>query len=98
MRDLVCLCSLFLLGCGGADSMSAPAAAKPDDPLPKDLRTRFDGSDWPSFLGPTGDSISTEKGILSPWPKAGPPIVWHRRLGEGWSTYEPRGRQCGATL
>lgn len=58
--------------------------AKPGDPLPKDLRIRRTGSDWPCFLGPTGDSISSEKGILSPWPQAGPRLVWHRRLGEGY--------------
>jgi outer membrane protein assembly factor BamB len=84
MRGSVCLCWLLLLGCGGADPASSTVAAKPGDPLPKDLRTRRSGSDWPGFLGPTGDSISTEKGILSPWPKAGPPVVWQRRLGEGY--------------
>src|SRR5581483_947997 len=64
--------------------ISYEAAAQRDDALPKDLRTRRGGSDWPGFLGPTGDSVSTEKGILSPWPNTGPPLVWHRRLGEGY--------------
>ncbi|HZV05439.1 MAG TPA: PQQ-binding-like beta-propeller repeat protein [Gemmataceae bacterium] len=64
-----------------ADRETAP---KPGDPLPKDLRTRKSGSDWPTFLGPTGDSISTEKGILTTWPKAGPRIVWQRSVGEGY--------------
>lgn len=68
----------------GGDSQVPTVSAKAGDPLPKDLRTRLDGSDWPSFLGPTGDSISTEKRILTPWPKMGPPILWHRRLGEGY--------------
>jgi outer membrane protein assembly factor BamB len=63
---------------------SDETAAKPGDPLPKDLRTRRDGSDWPCFLGPTGDSISTEKGVLTHWPKTGPRIVWHQKLGEGY--------------
>jgi hypothetical protein len=52
--------------------------------LPPDLRTRLTGSDWPRFLGPTGDSVSTEKGIVSPWPKEGPRLVWHRRIGSGY--------------
>src|SRR5581483_3605950 len=52
--------------------------------LPPDLRTRKTGSDWAGFLGPTGDSVSTEKGIVAPWPKAGPRVVWHRRLGTGY--------------
>src|SRR5258708_32441689 len=46
----------------------------PDAPLPPDLGTRKAGSDWPQFLGPTGDSVSTEKGIVTPWPKDGPPL------------------------
>lgn len=59
-------------------------AAVHDDALPADLRTRKDGSDWPNFLGPTGDSKSTERGILTKWPQAGPPIVWHQRTGVGY--------------
>jgi outer membrane protein assembly factor BamB len=50
----------------------------------KDLRTRKTGSDWPRFLGPSGDSTSLEKGIISPWPKEGLRIVWQRKLGSGY--------------
>lgn len=42
------------------------------------------GVDWPRFLGPTGDSKSPETGILTDWPECGPPLVWHRELGEGY--------------
>ena len=42
------------------------------------------GSDWPSFLGPTGDSKSSERGILAPWPAEGPPLVWQLELGTGY--------------
>jgi outer membrane protein assembly factor BamB len=42
------------------------------------------GSDWPKFLGPLGTSVSTEKGIVSPWPKDGPKIVWHKEIGTGY--------------
>ena len=34
-----------------------------------DLGTRKKGVDWPRFLGPTGNSLSTETGILTKWPK-----------------------------
>jgi outer membrane protein assembly factor BamB len=50
------------------------------------LGTRTVGSDWPGFLGPTGDSVSTEKGIIAPWPKDGLRIVWERRLTESYAT------------
>jgi outer membrane protein assembly factor BamB len=87
---------MLALGCGaaetpaqvGSSAAEKPSedrvAAKPGAPLPPDLRTRETGSDWPRFLGPTGDSVSTEKGILSPWPNEGPRIVWLRKLGEGY--------------
>lgn len=90
MRGLVLPCCLLALGCGAAatpaleNAAEAPVTVKPGAPLPPDLRTRVTGSDWPRFLGPTGDSVSTEKGILSPWPKEGPRLVWHRQLGEGY--------------
>jgi outer membrane protein assembly factor BamB len=41
--------------------------------------------DWPQFLGPTRNGMSTEKGLAASWPRDGPPIVWHRDVGEGYS-------------
>lgn len=43
------------------------------------------GQDWPCFLGPTGDSISAEKGIIAPWPKEGLRIVYQLPVGTGYS-------------
>jgi outer membrane protein assembly factor BamB len=43
-----------------------------------------EGSDWPRFLGPLGTSVSTEKGIISPWPQEGLRLVWQRKLGTGY--------------
>src|SRR3569623_981369 len=53
------------------------------EPVP-DLGTRKAGEDWPGFLGPRGDVISAETGIIAPWPEAGPRVVWHKRLGTGY--------------
>jgi outer membrane protein assembly factor BamB len=50
-----------------------------------DLRTRTFGADWPRFLGPTGDSKSTEVGILTIWGGGRPRIVWQCRLGTGYA-------------
>lgn len=52
---------------------------------PADLRTRKTGSDWPRFLGPTGDSISPERGIRKSWPKNGLRVVWQTELGLGYA-------------
>ena len=42
-------------------------------------------SDWPQFLGPTRDGVYHGSAIASAWPKEGPPIVWHKEVGEGFS-------------
>jgi outer membrane protein assembly factor BamB len=67
------------------DAPDPTASSGPDSPLPPDLRKRKTGSDWTSFLGPTSDSVSTEKGILTPWPKQGPRIVWEKRVSAGYA-------------
>jgi outer membrane protein assembly factor BamB len=95
MRVLAFGCCVLLLGCGVATTKVAldkparaedkPVAVKPGEPLPPDLRTRKTGVDWPCFLGPAGDSTSPEKGIVSPWPKYGPRLVWEQKLGIGYS-------------
>ncbi|HQU47047.1 MAG TPA: PQQ-like beta-propeller repeat protein, partial [Pirellulales bacterium] len=59
------------------------AADKTATPVP-DLRTRREGDDWPQFLGKTADSKSRETGIRTEWPKEGPPLVWHKRVGDGY--------------
>src|SRR5438045_3905008 len=64
MRTLIIgVVSLVCLGLAGA----AQPGEKQGGQLPPDLRTRKGGNDWPTFLGPTGDSISTEKGLVTPW-------------------------------
>ncbi len=32
--------------------------------------------DWPQWRGPQRDAISTEKGLLTEWPKGGPKLLW----------------------
>jgi outer membrane protein assembly factor BamB len=42
-------------------------------------------ADWPQFLGPTRNGVSTETGLLETWPKKGPPLLWEKEVGEGYS-------------
>ncbi len=42
-------------------------------------------ADWPQFLGPTRNGTSKETGLLETWPKKGPPVLWERKVGEGFS-------------
>src|SRR5579864_682154 len=41
--------------------------------------------DWPQFLGPGRDGVSPETGLAASWPKEGPPVVWRKDVGEGYS-------------
>ena len=54
-------------------------------PTPEIRSQQKSTHDWPGFLGPFANSVSTEKGILSPWPKSGPKILWQRKLGIGYA-------------
>ena len=40
--------------------------------------------DWPQYLGPSGNSISSEKGILRSWPETGPEVLWTASVEKGF--------------
>ena len=42
-------------------------------------------ADWPQFLGPNRDGSSPETGLLQAWPEKGPPLLWQKDVGEGYS-------------
>jgi outer membrane protein assembly factor BamB len=46
------------------------------DPLP--------AADWPQYLGPTRNAVSTETGILRSWPENGPEVLWTVEVGRGY--------------
>jgi outer membrane protein assembly factor BamB len=52
---------------------------------PPDLWTRKAGFDWPKFLGPTSNGVSTETGILTKWPREGLKVVWEVPMGQGFA-------------
>ncbi|TLD72596.1 hypothetical protein FEM03_00530 [Phragmitibacter flavus] len=51
-------------------------------PLAKDAVT----TDWPRFLGPDDNAISTEKPLLKTWPESGPALVWEVTKGDGYAS------------
>ncbi len=80
----------------GCVQSTSPAAhteldpqSKKSEPAPSaagsDQGKRSEGTDWPRFLGPNGDSTSPENGIIAPWPKEGLRLVWHREIGSGYA-------------
>lgn len=48
-------------------------------------------ADWPEFMGPTRDQVSTEAGLLDAFPEEGPRLVWENALGKGYSAPSVRG-------
>jgi outer membrane protein assembly factor BamB len=53
--------------------------------LPMILLLAACGADWPQFLGPARNGTSPETGLLDSWPEKGPPVVWEKEVGEGFS-------------
>jgi outer membrane protein assembly factor BamB len=42
-------------------------------------------NDWPQFLGPTRNGTYTGPALTASWPKNGPPILWQRKVDQGFS-------------
>jgi outer membrane protein assembly factor BamB len=49
------------------------------------LLVGLSGADWPQFLGLRRNAVSTETGLLQSWDEKGPPVVWKKNVGEGYS-------------
>jgi outer membrane protein assembly factor BamB len=42
--------------------------------------------DWPQWRGPNRDGISSQKSILTSWPKSGPAKLWEQPAGAGYAS------------
>src|SRR5262245_18729411 len=42
---------------------------------------------WPFVRGPACDGHSPEIGLADHWPDSGPPVLWARDLGHGYSSF-----------
>lgn len=52
-----------------------------------DAATNQTAGHWPQWRGPARDGVSTDTGLLTAWPEAGPPKVWTATgLGAGLSS------------
>jgi outer membrane protein assembly factor BamB len=52
---------------------------------------RLLAADWPQFLGPTANGVSTETGLIDRLPTNGPTRIWARTIGTGYSAPSIRG-------
>src|SRR5262245_2666087 len=50
-----------------------------------------DSPTWPHVRGPRYDGTSTERGLADAWPATGPPVLWTRELGQGYSGFVAAG-------
>lgn len=48
---------------------------------------------WPFLRGPRFDGNSPEIHIADAWPAEGPPVLWARKLGQGYSGFVARGNR-----
>src|SRR5438093_3225938 len=42
-------------------------------------------SDWPQFLGPSRNGVYPGTDLAESWSKEGPPIIWQKKVGQGFS-------------
>ncbi|MEM7316149.1 MAG: PQQ-binding-like beta-propeller repeat protein, partial [Planctomycetota bacterium] len=54
-------------------------------PPPPDLGTRKQGEDWPTFLGPNGNSRSSETGFQMDWNQHPPKVLWDVEVGASYA-------------
>lgn len=43
--------------------------------------------DWPQWRGPTGTAHAVNEDLADSWPAGGPPLLWSRELGQGYSAF-----------
>src|SRR4051794_3072778 len=59
--------------------------ATPVFAAPPESSASQSSADWPGFLGPHRNGKSDEHGLPTNWPSKGPPIVWQKPVGTGYS-------------
>ena len=43
-------------------------------------------ADWPQFLGPARNGAYSGNDLAAKWPPDGPPVVWKKDVGQGFSS------------
>jgi outer membrane protein assembly factor BamB len=68
-------------------AMVVPVLGQTARPAPKAApKAASSGLAWTQWGGPYGNFHTDATGIKDTWPAAGPPVVWKRALGEGYSS------------
>lgn len=48
---------------------------------------------WPHLRGPHYSGVSDERDLADAWPAQGPPVLWSRDLGQGYSSFSASGQR-----
>src|SRR5262249_50642466 len=90
IRTALHLTFLVVAGCWAgcskapsADRMTSQGRAV--SPAASGIASPTGGTDWPGFLGPSRNGKSAEKGVPERWPAKGPPVLWQKEIGVGYS-------------
>ena len=58
------------------------------------LASQSEAADWPQLRGVGGTSIAADESLAESWPEAGPPVLWVRELGQGYSSFAVVGERA----
>ncbi len=81
---------LVVLLVAGLIGIAAVSGVAGDNPF---LPSGADDVGWPSVRGPKHDAHSDEISIAEQWPQEGPPVLWVKEIGQGYSAFVARGRR-----
>jgi len=82
---------LALLLLGDFASIVAPTRSARPDANELEYVSGATEPEWPHRRGPHYNAISDEGGLLDAWPPEGPPVLWARDLGGGYSGFSAVG-------
>ena len=87
MRACLLACTLLaVLAAGCSDASKGPSGGSvADESLSLDAGQSMPG-DWPNWRGPSADGISRETGWTAKWSGDGPPTLWKKSVGIGFSS------------
>lgn len=98
-KSLPILCAVFSFGCHAVADEGSPGKSPEATSSSKQAKSAGTpeaagvGEDWPQFLGLRNTGVSGETGLLKEWPEKGPPILWQKSIGTGYSAPSIRGNQ-----
>ncbi|HEY8748710.1 MAG TPA: PQQ-binding-like beta-propeller repeat protein [Tepidisphaeraceae bacterium] len=84
------LCLVVLISLADFHSLSLHSPVAP--PTPE--QSAVSGPGWPHFRGPTYDAHSSETELANTWPAQGPPILWSKEIGPGYSGFIVHGNRA----